>query len=95
MNNYDKLQLEMEAHRKTWRQLEQVQRENAALKNLIDRTNERMEELAHELWAAAQLAPGEGISDAVARMNSLRAEEQLDSYRSACETATHSLANAM
>lgn len=33
------------------------------------------DELAHELWAAAQLAPGEGISDAVARMNSLLAAQ--------------------
>ena len=50
MNNYvgsefDELQLEREAHRKTWRQLEQVQRENAALKKLLDRANERMDEL--------------------------------------------------
>lgn len=39
------LQREMERHRKTWRQLEQAQRENAALKKLLDRANERMDEL--------------------------------------------------
>jgi len=33
------------------------------------------DELAHELWAAAHLAPGEGISDAVARMISLLAAQ--------------------
>lgn len=27
--------------------------------------------LAHEIWAAAQLAPGEGIADGVARVEAL------------------------
>jgi len=38
-------------------------------KVLVDR-----EGLAHELWAAAQLAPGEGISDGVARLVSILAQ---------------------
>jgi hypothetical protein len=38
-------------------------------KVLVDR-----EGLAHELWAAAQLAPGEGISNGVARLASLLAQ---------------------
>lgn len=36
--------------------------------------NKVLESLAHELWAAAQLAPGEGISDGVARLTALLAQ---------------------
>lgn len=38
-------------------------------KVLVDR-----EDFAHELWSAAQLAPGEGISDGVARIAALLAQ---------------------
>ena len=36
-----------------------------------DRYDEILDELAHEIWEAAQLAPGEGIVDSVARITAL------------------------
>ena len=38
---------------------------------MTDRYNEILDELAHEIWAVAQLAPGEGIVDGVARIAAL------------------------
>jgi hypothetical protein len=34
-------------------------------------------DLAHEIWAAAQLAPGEGVADGVARVAALLAQAQV------------------
>ena len=36
-----------------------------------DRYEEVLDELAHEIWEAAQLAPGEGSVDGVARITAL------------------------
>lgn len=38
--------------------------------------NVLIEEVAHELWAAAQLAPGEGVEDAVLRIMDILVEMQ-------------------
>ena len=38
---------------------------------MTDRYKETLDALAHEIWAAAQLAPGEGIMDGVARIVAL------------------------
>ena len=40
-----------------------------------DRYEEVLDELAHEIWEAAQLAPGEGIVDGVARITALLRKE--------------------
>jgi predicted Zn-ribbon and HTH transcriptional regulator len=40
-----------------------------------DRYEETIDALAHEIWAVAQLAPGEGIVDGVARIASLLRRE--------------------
>lgn len=48
----------------------------------MERYEKNRKELSHEIWAAAQLAPGEGIADGVARIEALlrRAEvERLNS----------------
>ena len=36
---------------------------------------------AHEIWAAAQLAPGEGIEDGVSRIEALIASSRVDAAR--------------
>lgn len=38
---------------------------------MTDRYEEALDALAHEIWAAAQLAPGEAIVDGVARIEAL------------------------
>ena len=38
---------------------------------MTDRYEETLDALSHEIWAAAQLAPGEGIVDGVARIEAL------------------------
>lgn len=38
---------------------------------MTDRYEENYDELAHEIWAVAQLAPGEGIMDGAARVEAL------------------------
>lgn len=42
---------------------------------MTDRHNETLDELAHEIWAVAQLAPGEGILDGVDRIVALLRRE--------------------
>lgn len=42
---------------------------------MTDHYEEALDALAHEIWAAAQLAPGEGIVDGVARIVSLLRRE--------------------
>src|SRR5690606_30045732 len=43
--------------------------------SMTDRYEKNLKALSHEIWAAAQLAPGEGIVDGVARVEAmLRAE---------------------
>jgi hypothetical protein len=39
-----------------------------------DRYQETLDALAHEIWAVAQLAPGEGIADGAARVEALLRE---------------------
>ena len=38
---------------------------------MTDRYEKTLDALAHEIWTAAQLAPGEGIADGVARIVAL------------------------
>lgn len=42
---------------------------------MTDRYEEALDALAHEIWAAAQLAPGEGIVDGVGRIAALLRRE--------------------
>lgn len=37
----------------------------------MDRYEENLNHLSHEIWAVAQLAPGEGIADGVARIKTI------------------------
>jgi len=39
------------------------------------------DDLAHEIWAAAQTAPGEGIEDAVERVAALQSQDREDALR--------------
>ncbi|WP_026610687.1 hypothetical protein [Methylocaldum szegediense] len=46
---------------------------------MTDRYEKNLKALSHEIWAAAQLAPGEGIVDGVARVEAmLRAEAEYE-----------------
>ena len=54
---------------------------------MSNETNTTIDDLAHEAWAAAQLAPGEGIDDAVRRIAGLMAAA-LDSQAQQIEALT-------
>lgn len=41
----------------------------------MDRYEENLNQLSHEIWAVAQLAPGEGIADGVARIKTILRRE--------------------
>ena len=41
----------------------------------MDRYEENLNQLSHEIWAVAQLTPGEGIADGVARIEALLRRE--------------------
>ena len=48
-----------------------------------------IDDLAHEIWAAAQTAPGEGIEDAVERVADLLAREAVKVNTCESRASTH------